>query len=106
MTKRVASALLILFAFGVAVALAAVPPTTGKILAVDSGSIQITLDGEKAVWIKKNAPVKFEKAVGKILEVSEDGVVPVVIKVKTKKAADFTVGDPISFVKGQSMAGC
>ncbi|MBZ0112528.1 MAG: hypothetical protein K8J08_08715 [Thermoanaerobaculia bacterium] len=109
MTKRLSIALLLLLTFAATVALAAPPPpTTGKVVAVDDGSVRIALDGQKADWIKKNAFAKFKDvaAVGKIIEITDEGVLPVVITVKTKKASSFTVDQAVSFVKGQSMAGC
>jgi len=50
--------------------------------------------------------VKFKVGVGKILEVSAEGVTPVVITVKTKKASEMKAGEAISFEKGKPMSGC
>jgi hypothetical protein len=106
MMKHVALAVVfVLVAFGVSAG-PAVPPTTGKILAIDGNRVQIALDGARADWIKKNAPVKFKVGTGKVLVVSEEGVTPVTITVTTPKAADMKVGDAVSFQKGTSMAGC
>jgi hypothetical protein len=84
----------------------AATPVTGKITAVGEGTITVTLDSETAAWVKKNAPVKFTAGVGKILDVTAEGVTPVVINMKTKKAAQMKVGDPITLQKGRPMAGC
>ena len=104
MLKRITFVVLMLavcsFAFG------ADPAVAGKITAVDDGKVTIALDAEKPAWIKKNAPVKFKDGVGKVLEVSPDGVSPVVVTVKTKKAAQMKVDEAITFQKGKAMAGC
>jgi hypothetical protein len=108
MTKRTLTTLLLLVVFGLsaAVAMAADAKTTGKVLSVDEGTVKIEIQGEKPSWVKKNAPVKFENAVGKVLEVSAEGVTPVVITVKSKAASSMKAGDAVSFEKGRSMAGC
>lgn len=107
MMKKLALLLLVL---AVCVAAIAAEPSatmvTGKITTVGDGKVTITLDGEKAAWIKKNAPVKFKDGMGKVLEVSADGVSPVVITVKTRKADQMKAGEAISFEKGKIMAGC
>jgi hypothetical protein len=107
MMKKLALVLLVLAFCGAA--LAADPsatPVSGKITTVGDGKVTITLDGEKATWVKKNAPVKFTNGIGKILEVSADGVSPVVITIKTRKAGEMKVGDSISLQKGKPTAGC
>lgn len=107
MLKKLAMILLVLAVCGIG--LAADQPegsVSGKITTVDQGKVTITLDGAKPDWVKKNAPVKFKEGVGKVLEVSADGVSPVVITVKTKKAAQMKTGDAITFQKGKAMAGC
>ena len=107
MTKRILAALL-LVAFGLTAgfAIAADAKTTGKVLSVDENTLKIEIQGDKPTWVKKNAPVKFEGTVGKVLEVSAEGVTPVVITVKTKKANSAKEGETISFQKGTSMSGC
>jgi cell shape-determining protein MreC len=107
MTKRILAALL-LVAFGLCagVAVAADAKVTGKVLSVEENSLKVEIQGEKAAWIKKNAPVKFENAVGKVLEVSAEGVTPVVVTIKSKKASSMKAGDTVTFEKGRSMAGC
>ncbi len=107
MKKHVAFALFVLVALGVTAALAAPPAkSTGKIVAVGENEVQISLEGEKAAWIKKSAPVKFADGVGKILAITDEGVTPVVITVKTKLAPKMKVDDAVIFEKGKSMAGC
>lgn len=107
MTKRIASILVLLVVFGVTVALAAPPPpVTGKVVAIEGNEVQIALEGEIPSWVKKNAPLKFADGVGKILAVSEEGVTPVVITVRTKLASKMAVDQPVSFEKGKAMAGC
>jgi D-serine deaminase-like pyridoxal phosphate-dependent protein len=98
--------LFVAVALVVAATLFAAPATTGKILAVDAGSVRIAIDGEKPSWIKEGAPVKFKDGVGKILEVSAEGVTPAVITVKTKKASEMKAGEAISFEKGKAVSGC
>jgi hypothetical protein len=90
----------------VAATVFAAPVTNGKILAIDGTSVKIAIDGEKPSWIREGAFVKFKEGVGKILEVSAEGVTPVVITVKTKKASELKAGEAISFEKGKSTAGC
>jgi hypothetical protein len=104
MLRKVTTVLLILAVAGIA--LAAGPSVSGKITAIGDNQVTITLDGEKADWVKKNALVKFPNAVGKVLEVSAADGTPVVIIVKTRKASTMTVGDAITFQKGKAMAGC
>jgi hypothetical protein len=106
MKKTATLLMLALLVCGVLFAADPIAPVTGKITTVGDGKVTITLDGEKAAWIKKNAPVKFKDGVGKVLEVSADGVTPVVITVKSKKAAQMTAGEAVSFQKGKAMAGC
>ena len=101
MLKKTALFLLVLFVAAVAFAAEGV---TGKITSIDDGKVTIALEGEKASWVKKNAPVKFDAGIGKILEVSDGD--PVVIVLKTKKASALKVGDSISLQKGKAMAGC
>lgn len=106
MLKRMTLTLFVVVALVVAATVFAAPATNGKILAVDTGSVRIAIDGEKPSWIKVGAPVKFKNGVGKILEISAEGVTPVVVIVKTKKASEMKAGEAISFEKGKSMAGC
>jgi hypothetical protein len=66
--------LFVAVALVVAATVFAAPATNGKILAVNAGSVRIAIDGEKPSWITVGAPVKFKDGVGKILEVSAEGV--------------------------------
>ncbi|MGZ5380311.1 MAG: hypothetical protein ACXWEX_05400 [Thermoanaerobaculia bacterium] len=106
MLKRMTIALFVAVALVLAATVFAAPATNGKILSVDAGSVRIAIDGEKPSWITVGAPVKFKDGVGKILEVSAEGVTPVVIKVKTKKASEMKAGEAISFEKGKAVSGC
>ena len=107
MMKRISVALFVVVAIAAAAALTAAPLTEGKVLSVDATSVTISIEGVAASWIKKSAPVKFKDGgVGKIVEISEEGVKPVVITVKTKKALDVKAGAAISFEKGKAMSGC
>jgi co-chaperonin GroES (HSP10) len=106
MTKRVSTALLLLVAIVFAAGVFAAPPTTGKVVSVGDGSVQISIEGDRPAWVKKGAPVKFKEGVGKVLEVSAEGVSPVVITVKTRKAAEMKAGEAVSFEKGKAMSGC
>lgn len=81
-------------------------PIKATVTTIGDGQITITLDGEKAAWIKKSAPVKFSNGTGKVLSVTADDVSPVVVTVKTKLASKLKVGDEISFQKGKAMSGC
>ena len=106
MLKRMTITFFVALALVVAATVFAAPATNGKILAIDGTSVKIAIDGDKPSWIREGAPVKFKEGVGKILEVSAEGVTPVVITVKTKKASEMKAGEAISFEKGKSMAGC
>jgi hypothetical protein len=99
MIKRLALALVVL-AFTVGTALAA--PLTAKVTTVDTKSIVVTLDAEKApAWVKKGAAIKI-KGLGaaKITDVSGKEVT-----IATTKAADTKAGDSISFDKAGTV-GC
>jgi hypothetical protein len=108
MTKRTFTTLLLLVAFGLsaAVAVAADPKLNGKVLSVEENAFKIEVQGEKPAWVKANAPVKFADAVGKVLDVSAEGVKPVVVTIKSKKASSVKAGDTVTIEKGRSMAGC
>jgi len=106
MLKRMPLTLAVAVALVVASTALSAPPTKGKILSADAGAVRIAIDGEKPAWIVEGAPVKFKEGVGKILEVSAEGVTPVVIKVKTKKASEMKAGEAVSFEKGKAASGC
>ncbi len=106
MLKRMTITLFVAVALVAAATVFAAPATNGKILAIDGTSVKIAIDGEKPSWIRVGAPVKFKDGVGKVLEVSEEGVTPVVITVKTKKSPEMKAGEAVSFEKGKSTAGC
>ncbi len=107
MTKRILAALiLVVFGLCAGAGMAADAKVTGKVLSVEENSLKIEIQGDKPAWVKKNAPVKFENAVGKVLEVSAEGTTPVVVTVKSKKASSMKAGDTVTFEKGRSMAGC
>ena len=106
MLKRLTITFFVAVALVAAATVLAAPATNGKILSIDGTSVKIAIDGEKPSWIREGAPVKFKEGVGKILEVSAEGVTPVVITVKTKKAPEMKAGEAISFEKGKSSAGC
>lgn len=80
--------------------------TTGTITAIDGTKVTIAIEGTRADWIKKNAPVKFKVGPGKVIELSEKDVTPSTIVVNTRKAPDMKVGDVITFEKGLSTSGC
>lgn len=106
MLKKLALILVVLAL--VAVPLVAESPKTvsGKVTTIGDGQITITLDGEKADWLKKSTPLKFANGNGKVLSVTAEDVSPVVITVKTKLASKLKVGDAITFQKGKPMSGC
>ncbi len=106
MLKRMILTLLVAVALVVAATALSAPPTKGKILSADAATVRIAIEGEKPPWIVEGAPVKFKEGVGKILEVSAEGVTPVVIKVKTKKAPEMKAGEPLTFEKGKATSGC
>ena len=99
MFKRFVLALVIL-AFAAGTAMAA--PLTAKVATVDTKSVVVTLDADKApAWVKKGAAIKI-KGLGaaKITEVSGKSVT-----ISTSKASEVKVGDAISFDKAGSV-GC
>jgi len=106
MLKKLALILVVLALAAISLSAETAKTTKGKVTAIGEGQITITIDGEKADWIKKSAPVKFADGNGKVLTVTADDVTPVVITVKTKLASKLKVGDEISFQKGKAMSGC
>jgi len=99
MIKRVL-AVLAVFTLGATLALAA--PMKGKVTAIDGKKVQIELVGEKATWLKKGAPVKFQGGVGRVSEIKD-----AVLTMTSKNAAKLKVGDAIELDKGPAdLAGC
>jgi len=87
-------------ALGAPLALAA--PMKGKVTAIDGKKVQIELVGEKATWLKKGAPVKFQGGVGRVSEIKD-----AVLTMTSKNAAKLKVGDAIELDKGPAdLAGC
>lgn len=76
---------------------------SAKVAAVDGDKVSLTLEGEKADWIKKGAAVVLKSGVkGKIVEVTDGKVV-----VTTGKAAELKAGDALSLEKGKAaLQGC
>jgi hypothetical protein len=99
--KRLGMALVILV-FGATAAFAA--PVKGKVASIDGKTVQITLEGEKADWVKKNAAVKIRGGNGKIVDVT--GTTTITVTITSPKAAELKVGDEVSFDKGRVMSGC
>ncbi len=107
MIRQVTLVLLVVALCGVAAAIAApAPQYSGKVVAVEEGTVKIAIQGEKPDWVRKNAGVKFANGVGKVIEVSAADATPVVMTVKTKLASTMKVDDVVTFEKGRSMAGC
>ena len=85
---------------GAAVALAA--PMKGKVTAIEGKKVQIELSGEKAAWLKKGAPVKFQGGVGRVVELKDQA-----LTINSKNAAKLKVGDAIEIDKGPAdLTGC
>lgn len=103
--KRFVTALILVAAVAVS-ALAATKTVTGKITAIEGTKVTIAIEGERADWIKKNAPVKFKIGPGKIVELSAPDATPFTIVVNSKKASEMKVGETITFEKGLAMSGC
>lgn len=99
MIKRLVLSLVIL-AFTVGTALAA--PLTAKIASVDTKTIVVTLDAEKApAWVKKDAAIKIKgRGAAKIVSVSGTSVT-----ISTPKASDMKAGESVSFDKAGAV-GC
>jgi len=107
MYKSIAFALVAVALVGFGSAAAAAPnQVSGKVVEIAEGTIKVAVAGDKAAWVKPNTPVKFAEGTGKIIEVSADGVSPVVITIKTKLSSKLKVDEAVSFEKGRSMAGC
>ena len=79
-------------------------PVKGTVTSIDGQKVKITLVGEKADWVKKNAPVKIKAGIGKIVEVT--GTKEIVVTITTSKASELKVGDEVSIDKGKAMSGC
>jgi hypothetical protein len=89
-----------------AVALAAgfafAAPVKVKVVSIDGKKVEVELVGEKADWMKKNAPVKFKGGVGRIKEIVENK-----ITLNSRKADVLKVGDEIELDKGPAtLEGC
>lgn len=99
---------LVVLAFGVVAMSAAPAPTMGKVIAVDGTKIQMTVAGEKPVWLRKGAVVKLTTEAGKVIEsagkVSE--LTGQSITVTLKEAAEIKTGANLSLQKGRAMTGC
>jgi opacity protein-like surface antigen len=90
------------FALTAALALAATVPVKVKVTAIDGKKVTVELVGEKADWMKKNAPVKFKGGVGRIKEIVENK-----ITLNSRKADVLKVGDEIELDKGPAtLEGC
>jgi predicted secreted protein len=99
MIKRVLAVLAVVV-LGSTLALAA--PMKGKVTAIDRKKVQSELVGEKAAWLKKGAPVKFQGGVGRVSELKD-----AVLTMTSKNAAKLKVGDAIELDKGPAdLAGC
>ena len=102
-------AIVVALSFGFASAFAAqAAAPMGKVVAVDGTKIQIAVQGELAVWMKKGSAVKVSNESGKILEsaakVTE--VAEKMLTITTKAAVNVKVGDTVSLQKGLVRAGC
>jgi hypothetical protein len=99
MMKRVLAVLAVLV-LGATLALAA--PMKGKVTSVDGKKVTIELVGEKAPWLKKGAPVKFQGGVGRVVEIKD-----AVVTMNSKNAAKLKAGDAIELDKGpDDLSGC
>jgi predicted secreted protein len=82
--------------------LAFAAPVKAKVTAIDGKKVTVDLVDEKAVWMKKGAPVKFKGGVGRIQEIADK-----TITVNSKNAAKLKVGDEIELDKGPArLEGC
>jgi hypothetical protein len=99
MFKRI---LMVLGLIAFAAALVSAEPVKGKVTAIDGKKVTIEVSGEKASWVKKGAPVKFEGGVGRILTISDTTIV-----FNSKNASKLKVGAEISLDKGPAtLTGC
>jgi hypothetical protein len=80
----------------------ALPTVKGTIASIEGTKVQITIQGDKADWVKKGAAVKFTGGLGKVLDVSAT-----TLTINTKKASELKVGEEIVLAKGRAVpAGC
>jgi translation initiation factor 2B subunit (eIF-2B alpha/beta/delta family) len=103
--KRIAFFAIALLCVALA-ATAATKTVTGKVTAIDGTKVSITIDGERADWVKKNGFVKFKVGTGKIIETAAADASPFTIVVNIKKASEFKVDDVVTFEKGLAVSGC
>ena len=102
MFKRVLLALVAMLF--VSTAAFAADTVKGTVSSIDGQKVTVKLVGDKADWVKKNAPVKIKAITGKIVEVT--GTKDAVIVISTSKASELKVGAEVSIDKGKSMSGC
>jgi len=80
-------------------------PVTGTIKSISGIKVEISVEGEKAVWVKKGAGIKLPDlngVVGKIVDVTATSIV-----FNTKKAGELKVGGKVHLEKGPpAPAGC
>lgn len=108
MFKRII-AIVVALSFGLASAIAAQPAaSTAKVVAVDGTKIQIQVQGDVTVWMKKGSVVKVADAAGKVVanaaKVTE--AAEKTLTLTTKDEAKVKVGDTVSLQKGRVMTGC
>ncbi len=91
---------LIVVAFAATAAWAA--PIKGTVASVADKTVVVTIEGPRAAWVKKGAPVRIDKKYnGKILEVSDTTVT-----ISTPKAGELKAGDTVTFDKNTGTGGC
>jgi predicted secreted protein len=99
MIKRFLAAVAVL-ALGAALALAT--PVKAKVTAIDGKKVTIELAGEKVLWMKKGAPVKWKGGVGRITDIQDK-----TFTMNSKNAAKLKAGDEIEIDKGPAdLQGC
>lgn len=108
MFKRII-AIVVALSFGLAAAIAAQPAaSTAKVIAVDGNKIQVAIQGDLTVWMKKGGFVKVSDAAGKIVanvaKVTE--AAEKTLTLTTKEEATVKAGDTLSLQKGRAMTGC
>jgi hypothetical protein len=77
-------------------------PVNGTVASVSGVRVEMTVDGEKATWVKRGAGIKVKGGLGKIV-----GVTATTITFNTKKASELKAGDKVVIEKGNVVpAGC
>ena len=77
-------------------------PVTGTVASIKGMRVEITVEGEKADWVKRGSGIKIKGGLGKIVDISAT-----TITFNTKKAGELKVGEKVTIEKSKTVpAGC